>query len=211
MCATLDMRSRACNCTSKTQQEDRSEFPKGYGYSPMKQSMKSGFQSLRRRVRSAGVRAGREEGGALYELAMVAPVLSMLLVGIIYGGITFYDYVELANAVAVGARTLALNRSAFAGPPTACQLEEAALKNAAGNLNPLQITIAPESFVGASKCSDLLQDDTATVSATYPCNLPIPFAGINLCPVQGTTSKTSNANCPNSAYCLSATMTVLIQ
>ena len=47
---------------------------------------------------------------SLYEFAMVLPVLSMLLVGIIYGGITFYDYSILANAVADGAATLAQGR-----------------------------------------------------------------------------------------------------
>ena len=60
--------------------------------------------------------ARREEGSmSLYEFAMVLPVLSMVLVGIIYGGITFYDYVTLANAVAIGAKAVASNRAAGKG------------------------------------------------------------------------------------------------
>jgi hypothetical protein len=64
-------------------------------------------------------------------------------------------------------------------------LAETALKNAAVNLNQSSITIAPETFsgTGGSTCSNLVAGDAATMQATYPCNLTIPFAGINLCPV----------------------------
>lgn len=171
----------------------------------MKLSNWYGFRPLLRRACRARSRAGREEGNALFELALVTPLLSMLLVGILFGGITFYNYVELTNAVAVGARTLATNRAAYAGPPTACALEESALKNAAGNLTTSQITIATETFTGSSTCSFLQPGTAGTVSATYPCNLAIPFSNINLCPVTGGTTACS------SAYCISATTTVYIQ
>jgi len=99
----------------------------------------------------------------------------MLLVGIIKGGILFYDYVVLADAVAVGARTLAINRGSGNGNP--CTLAETALKNAAYNLNQSLITIQPEQFTGSSTCTALGQNDAATVSATYPCDMTIPFLG----------------------------------
>ena len=126
-----------------------------------------------------------EEGQTLLEFALLLPLLAALLVGIILGGVTFYDDVTLADAVRVGARTLAVNRSAGAGPPTACTLANTALTSAAVNLNQSLITIAPETFTGSggSTCSNLVAGDTATVQATYPCNLTIPFVGINLCPV----------------------------
>jgi Flp pilus assembly protein TadG len=174
----------------------------------MKQSSRFGLRQSWVKVLGTSIRPGREEGGALYEFAMVLPLLGMLLVAIIYGGITFYNYVELTNAVAIGARTLATNRAQLAGPPTACTMEETALKNAAANLITSQITIAAESFTGtpiAATCSDMQQGAAATVTATYPCNLTIPFSNINLCPVTGGT-----AACPT-AYCISATTTVYIQ
>jgi len=117
---------------------------------------------------------------------MALPFLAMLLVGILYGGMTFYDYVTLANAVAVGARTIAINRGAGAGPPTGCALGETALLNAATNLKSSSITISAEGFsgTGGSTCSALVAGDYVTLSATYPCSLTIPFAKINLCPVQ---------------------------
>jgi Flp pilus assembly protein TadG len=134
----------------------------------------------------SNVRAGREEGSSLFEFAMALPFLAMLLVGIIYAGMTFYDYVTLANAVAVGARAIAINRGAGAGPPTACSLGEAALTSAATNLKSSSITIAAEGFSGpgGSTCSAMVPGDYVTLSATYPCSLTIPFANINLCPVQ---------------------------
>ncbi len=122
----------------------------------------------------------------MFEFAMVLPLLSMLLVGIIYGGITFYDYVTLADAVAVGARTIATNRGAGTGPPTACSMGETALDNAATNLKSGSLTISAETFTGpgGSVCSALVAGDYVTVTATYPCSMTVPFANINLCPVQ---------------------------
>ena len=63
----------------------------------------SGFRP-RQTVRTGRmVRIIGEEGNALYELAWSLPLLLALVVGIIYGGMTFYDYVTLADAVAAGA------------------------------------------------------------------------------------------------------------
>jgi len=146
-------------------------------------------------------RACSEEGNALYEFAMVLPMLSMLLVGIIFGGITFFDYVELTDAVAAGARTLANGRSS---PSTACALAKTVITQSAGTLSP--------GLIITSCVSTVAQGSAGTVSATYPCNLPIPFTGINLCPVPGTnpTTGVTNQSCPT-LYCISASTTVYIE
>jgi len=196
----------------------------------MKLSNESGFRSTLRKAWRARFRAGREEGSTLFEFAVVLPVLSMVLIGIIYGGIMFYDNTVLANAVAVGARTLATS----AGMPTnACTLAETALTNAAYSLNPGLITInngpgtetftTPAGIQGGSTCTALKTGETATMTATYACNLTIPFANINLCPVAsgtltekvptgvGTDTVTVTLrNCPH-AYCVSATTAVQIE
>ena len=155
---------------------------------------------------------GGEEGGALYEFAMSLPLLSIMLVSIIFGGITFFNYVELANAVEVGARVLANGRNQGT---IACSQAETAITNAAGNLNTSQISIAPETFANGSTCTaTLLPGDAGTVTATYPCNLPIPFANINLCPMPGGSKSPVQGGvklCPSSAYCISATTTVYIE
>ena len=146
----------------------------------MKRSKRFGFRSLVSKGRRTRVRASREVGSSLFEFAMVLPLLAVLLVGIIKGGILFYDYVVLADAVASGARTLATNR----GNGNACTLAETALKNAAYNLNQSLITILPETFTGGngSTCTALVQNDAVTLSATYPCDMTIPFLGSNFWP-----------------------------
>jgi len=156
----------------------------------MKLSIKSYFLSAPGLRRCRARRLRREDGNALFEFAMVIPLLSMLLIGIIYGGMTFYNYITLADAVAIGARAIATNRGAGTGPPTACGLGETALTNAATNLKTGSITIiggaGGETFTGSggSTCSALVAGDYVTLTAKYPCSLTIPFTGINLCPVQ---------------------------
>ena len=143
---------------------------------------------------------------------MALPVLSMMLVAIIYGGITFFNSVELSNAVAVGARTMGTTGASQG--PNACTAANTALTTAAGNLNSSLITISPETFAQGYNCTSTpVQGDAATVSATYPCNLPIPFTSVNLCPMPGGASSPKQGGvtlCP-SAYCIVATTTVYIE
>lgn len=143
----------------------------------MKRTSRCGLWPLIRNARRTGAHAGREEGSALFEFAMALPLLAMLLVGIIKAGILFYDYVVLADAVASGARMLATNQ-ASANP---CTLAENQVINAAYNLNTSQIQISISFPTGAlDSCGttqSLVEGDTATVTATYPCNMTIPFLG----------------------------------
>jgi len=176
----------------------------------MKRSIRLGFRRSWRRVLGTGTRPGGEEGSALYEFAMVVPMLGIMLVSIIFGGITFFNYAALANAVNAGARALGENGRNQGTGILACQMANTALLSAAGNLSTNQITYS-ESFVNSSDtCSattPLIQSDAGTVTATYPCDLPIPFTTINLCPIQG---GAGNKTC-SSAYCISATTTVYIE
>ena len=211
------------------------------------------FRVVRHGLGSIGALARREEGmlsESLFEFAMVLPVLSMLLFGIIFGGITLYDYVALNYAVSIGVRTVANNRGVGAASTNACMLGEQALQQAAVGLNTsssvLTIGMGPqtETFIWnpnlneptaktpLSTCSDLVPGDTVTMTATYPCNLTIPFAHINLCSVpQGpvNTNVPSNTtegsgksltivdtsqqtgSCPSANGCIAATATARIE
>jgi Flp pilus assembly protein TadG len=167
-----------------------------------------------------------EKGQTLYAFSVALPILATMLVGIIYGGITAYDSVVLANAVATGARALGNGQ----GDVTVCADANTALTNAAYGLKGSQITIATPTFATASgsagssscdvtsgtnqagttctagaPCQILVTGEFATVSATYPCSLSFPKLGINLCPVTGGTGA-----CP-SAYCITSTATVRIE
>jgi len=118
--------------------------------------------------------AGRDSGQALVEFAWSLPLLMLIMVAILKFGIFFYNYITLCNAVGTAARTLAVNRGAGTGPPTACSLATTALTSAAQNLTTSQITSSitfpsPDT----STCSALVSGDSAVVQATYPCSLVI--------------------------------------
>jgi len=174
------------------------------------------FQGLCAHARGAARGACGEQGNMPFEFAMVLPLLSMLLVGIIYGGMTFYNYVELTNSVQAGARTLANGR---ASGSDACTLATSALTSSVGDLKSSLLVPGTIQFAGSSSCtSNLIQGDAGVVSAVYPCNLPIPFTSMNLCPVSNGASISANLSgqqvtvgtC-SYAHCISATTTVYIE
>jgi Flp pilus assembly protein TadG len=148
-----------------------------------------------------GVRVGRrrilvggEEGAALYELAWALPILLAVLVGIIYGGVTFYDYETLVQAVAAGARTLATSATTEGALP--CTLASNMVYASAGTLNKISLVVQnPPTFgplkstctvsTGTVTVSGLKAGDTATLTATYPCffKVPLPWSSnLDLCP-----------------------------
>jgi len=181
------------------------------------------------------VGARREEGSmSLYEFAMVLPALSMLLVGIVYGGITFYDYAILANAVADGAATLAMGRgnNGVQTNQAPCAAAELMVQTSAYSLKQSLVSVAVPTFVGqqsstafsscsmttgtnpsnggsctaSAPCQILVSGEMGTISATYPCILTIPFAGINLCPLKG------NAACGTGvSSCIGAETTIRLE
>jgi len=115
----------------------------------------------------------------MVEFAFVLLPLLVVVFGVIKFGILFGQYVTLTNATAYGANTLAVNRGAGTGPPTACSMEQTALDNAAPTLDPSQINLST-SFPSpdTSTCSALQPGDVAVVQATYPCDLQILFLNV---------------------------------
>lgn len=171
---------------------------------------------LRVRLRRSG-HAGRGEGESLYEFALLLPLLSVIVLGTIYGGITLYDYVILADAVAQGASTLAIGR----GSATPCTSAQTAVQTHAYNLNQtyLPVCSTPLCYPGVGQptftgpngsscsvtttgttnpntganctttapCQILGSGDYGTITTTYPCTWTIPFIKIGLCSNKQTT------------------------
>lgn len=192
------------------------------------------FRVARRGLRRTFVGARREDGSSLFEFAMVLPVLSMLLVGIVYGGITFYDYAILANAVADGAATLAQGRgnNGVQTNQAPCTAAELMVQTSAYTLKQSLVNVSTPTFgagqfstvtsscsqttgtnpsngnpcTTSAPCQILNQGNVATISATYPCNLTIPFSGINLCPTKGAAACGTGV-----ASCVSAQTTIRIE
>jgi len=153
--------------------------------------------SLRLRVnaRCTSERAG-ERGQSLLEFAFLLPLLMLILLGMIVFGIALNNYLELTNGTTAGAQALSIVRGQNIDP---CAAVTAPFYNAAYNLTQANvkftITVSsppPGAAVlytlasaqanpsCAAATADLIQGDTATVTATYPCNLKV--FGINFGP-----------------------------
>ena len=77
------------------------------------------------------------EGVSAIEFAIIAPVLLMIVTGVFQFGLAMNQYLNLTNAVAQGALTLALSR----GTTTPYTATTAAIGSAAPNLAPANTTI----------------------------------------------------------------------
>jgi Flp pilus assembly protein TadG len=150
---------------------------------------------LRVKARCTSERAG-QRGQALVEFAFLLPLLMLILLGMIVFGMALNNYLELTNGTTAGAQALSVARGQATDP---CATVTAPFYNAAFNLTQANvkftITISSPPPSGAvlytlasaqanpsctSGAADLIQGDTATVTATYPCNLKV--FGINFGP-----------------------------
>jgi Flp pilus assembly protein TadG len=104
-------------------------------------------------------------------------MLLVLLTAIAAFGVGFNNELTLTSAVGAGAQYLQLIRTRTTDP---CADTLTAMENAAPNLTPssISLTITMDgTTVTGSTCAgdqtDLIQGQPVTVSATYPCALPI--------------------------------------
>jgi Flp pilus assembly protein TadG len=143
-------------------------------------------------IAGAMLRSG-ENGNTLVEFALVAPVMLMIMMGIIVIGSTMSNYLQLIEATSSAARTIAVSRSNTLDP---CNTVASAVSGGAPMLTSanLTYTLALNSSLGANlgtygptkgslTCSSasytsgapsyLQQGGSAVVTVTYPCNLSI--------------------------------------
>jgi Flp pilus assembly protein TadG len=130
-------------------------------------------------------------GTAVIEFVLLAPVLITMILAIVEFSVTLNSYIELTNAVAAGARVLSISRP-ISTPYTTTK---SAVTAAAANLNSSKLTLTVA--VNGTACSTDTACQTAlasaigysaTVTATYPCNLAL--IGQPLCTL---TSQSSEA------------------
>jgi Flp pilus assembly protein TadG len=122
--------------------------------------------------------AEKEDGGALVEMALTVPLMLALLVGMSSFGIAYKNQIVLTQATGIAAQYLAQIRTSTSDP---CSDVFTALKNAAPGLTPANITLSvtmngTTPTQTGNSCSgaqtDLVQGQSVTVYATYPCTLP---------------------------------------
>lgn len=130
---------------------------------------------------------GDRRGTAAIEFALVAPVLLLLLVGMIKFGIAVNQYHSLTNVGLQGATVLAFSR----GNPTPYSRTVAAITSAS-DLVAGSITITVK--IDGTTCSDdascrglLVQGAVAEVRVSYPCDLSLSGSGSpSICTLTGT-------------------------
>jgi Flp pilus assembly protein TadG len=124
-----------------------------------------------------------EQGSALVEFTLLLPALLLITTGIMVFGVAMNNYLQLTNAVSIGARTLAISSQITLDP---CATASTAITNAAPNLTPSKFTFAytlnGTTYTGTScnssslttgAAGNLASGTTAKVTATYPFNLSV--------------------------------------
>jgi Flp pilus assembly protein TadG len=125
-----------------------------------------------------------EHGSSLVETALVLSLVVLpLTTGVLVFGVAMNNYLQLTNAVSLGARAMALNGGITLDP---CAVAVNAIEAAAPALDPTKLTFSftlsgnPESGTSCSAssvnnapASYLASGSQASVTATYPLNLSI--------------------------------------
>lgn len=117
---------------------------------------------IRRRLRAAR-RLRDDDGQALVEFAVVAPLLVLLLFAVLQFGVLFNNYLVLTDAVRVGGRTAAVSRRAE--DPSAAAA--AAVRASAANLELADLAVAVNAPGGWRRGADVV------VAATYPYDIDL--------------------------------------
>ncbi|MGO8750652.1 MAG: TadE/TadG family type IV pilus assembly protein [Thermoguttaceae bacterium] len=129
---------------------------------------------------ACGRRGRKEQGNVLVEVALSLPLLLLVFTGIFYFGIAYSNQLTLTQAVGAGAQYLQQIRTSTSDP---CADTLTAIENAAPTLTTSKISLTlnlngtPET--NKTTCSGaqqyLAEQEPVTVTATYPCSLPIVF------------------------------------
>jgi Flp pilus assembly pilin Flp len=121
-----------------------------------------------------------EHGQTAVEFALVAPILIVLLLGIIQIGIAFHDYVTITDAARAGARQAIVARFG----PGNFDAAKQAVRNSAPGLD--QVKLIPQ----VTDPSGMTAGSLVTVTVTYPYAIDIPLLGITV--MSGNLTATSN-------------------
>lgn len=111
----------------------------------------------------------KQKGQAMVEFVIIAPVLLMIVFGIIQFGILFNNYLTLTDAVRNGARQAAVSRTAAHPVKSATDR----VKAAASDLNIANLTIEVIPRDPVTGAQDWVQGGDVTVSATYPYSIDL--------------------------------------
>lgn len=112
-------------------------------------------------MRTVVLRGDRRRGGSLIELALVCPIVLILIIGMLVGGLGVFRQQQLAQLARDGARWAAVRGPKFQeeqeqSPPTSAHVLQAVILPRMVGLDPDQLT-----------CTLTMTPGTATVNLTY--------------------------------------------
>jgi len=134
-------------------------------------------------IASAESRTGRKRanrGNSVIEFTLIMPMLLLLMTGMVSAGFALQNYLNLTNAVNLGAQAVAFSRGQTSDP---CATGYTAISNAAPTLTAsgsglsLTFTINGTAFAGVTSCpagaSDMVQGSTVQIKGSFPVTLAI--------------------------------------
>jgi Flp pilus assembly protein TadG len=105
----------------------------------------------------------------MVEFVLVAPILLLLVFGIIQFGILFNHYLTLTDAVRAGARQAAVSRTLADPIGTTKNRVKSAAANLDTSTDVLDITVDPKDPITGAH--DWVQGGDVTVTASYPYSI----------------------------------------
>jgi Flp pilus assembly protein TadG len=133
----------------------------------------------------ARISSADEEGQTLVEFALTVPVLLLVVTGVLFFGVVFFDYLMLTEATQVGARQMMISRGQTLDP---CQTLANAVYAAAPNLTQanlvFNVTLNGVNYPSTTSCpgtattgapANMVLGTNAVVVVTYPARLT-PFS-----------------------------------
>jgi len=127
--------------------------------------------------------AGDRRGTEAIEFALTAPVLLLIVFGIIQFGFTLNNYVMLTDAAGAGVRQFAISRSSATPYSTTTTTVAAAAPDLTAGSITLTLQVNGTACASDTACQTALSNaagGSATLTAGYPCNLEI--MGVNFAP-----------------------------
>jgi Flp pilus assembly protein TadG len=111
-----------------------------------------------------------QRGQAMVEFVIVAPILLLLVFGIIQFGILIHNYVTLTDAVRAGARQASVSRTA--SDPVGTTTSR--IQKAAADLRQSDLQIAVDPYDPLTNTHNKwVQGGDVTVTATYPYSISL--------------------------------------
>ena len=121
--------------------------------------------------------ASRDRAGSpAVEFALIAPLLFLVLFGIVTFGIAINNYIELTDSVRSGGRALAIARASTTPYTSTVSAIDASAPNLTAASISIVVTVNGTPCATDTLCATALSTaagDTSTVTASYPCNLTV--------------------------------------